>query len=166
MLRFISFFLLLSINSLSLAQELKIGYLNIDHIISSSPQFIQANQLVIKEFQPQENQLKQLAGDIQTQVAEFNQNKDTLDKDTLNQQLKTIARLEKELKTKAVRIKKALQQRNTYELKKIQDLINQAIQQIATDKQYDLILYQEVAYASDKVNISSQVSQKLREMFK
>ena len=166
MLRFISFFLLLSINNLSLAQELKIGYLNIDHVISSSPQFIQANQLVIKEFQPQENQLKQLAGDIQTQVAEFNQNKDTLDKDTLNQQLKTIARLEKELKTKAVRIKKALQQRNTYELKKIQDLINQAIQQIATDKQYDLILYQEVAYASDKVNISSQVSQKLREMFK
>ena len=166
MLRFILFFLLLSVNSLSLAQELKIGYLNIDHIISSSPQFIQANQLVIKEFQPQENQLKQLAGDIQTQVAEFNQNKDTLDKGTLNQQLKSIARLEKELKTKAGRIKKALQQRNTYELKKIQDLINQAIQQIATDKQYDLILYQEVAYASDKVNITAQVSQKLREMFK
>ncbi len=166
MLRFISFFLLLSVNSLSLAQELKIGYLNIDHIISSSPQFIQANQLVIKEFQPQENQLKQLASDIQTQVVEFNQNKDTLDKGELNQQLKKIARLEKELKAKAGRIKKALQQRNTYELKKIQDLINQAIQQIATDKQYDLILYQEVAYASDKVNISSQVSQKLREMFK
>ena len=166
MLRFISFFLLLSVNSLSLAQELKIGYLNIDHIISSSPQFIQANQLVIKEFQPQENQLKQLASDIQTQVVEFNQNKDTLDKGELNQQLKKIARLEKELKAKAGRIKKALQQRNTYELKKIQDLINQAIQQVATDKQYDLILYQEVAYASDKVNISSQVSQKLREMFK
>ena len=162
----ISLFLLLSINSLSLAQELKIGYLNIDHIISSSPQFIQANQLVIKEFQPQENQLKQLASDIQAQVAEFNQNKDSLDKSALNQQLRTITQLEKELKIKAGRIKKALQQRNTQELQKIQDLINQAIQQIATDKQYDLILYQEVAYASDKVNITAQVSQKLREMFK
>ena len=166
MLRLILLFLLLSINSFSLAQELKIGYLNIDHVISNSPQFIQANQLVIKEFQPQENQLKQLASDIQAQVVEFNQNKDTLDKGELNQQLKKIARLEKELKAKAGRIKKALQQRNTYELKKIQDLINQAIQQIATDKQYDLILYQEVAYASDKVNITAQVGQKLREVFK
>ena len=166
MLRLISLFLLLGIGNSALADSLKIGYLNLDHVLTSSPQFIQANQLVVKEFQPQENQLKQLAGDIQAQVTEFNQNKGALDKAALNQQLKVIARLEKELKTKAGRIKKALQQRNTQELQKIQDLINQAIQQIATDKQYDLILYQEVAYASDKVNISSQVSQKLREMFK
>lgn len=166
MLRLVSLFLLLSINGSAVAEHLKIGYINIEHVLSSSPQFIQANQMVVKEFQPQEDQLKQLASDIQAQVINFNQNKDTLDKDTLNQQLKTIARLEQELKTKAGRIKKALQQRNTQELQKIQDLINQAIQQIAADEQYDLILYQEVAYASDKVNISTQISQKLREVFK
>ena len=51
------------------------------------------------------------------------------------------------------------------ELSKIQDLINRVIKQVAKDQNFDLILYQEVAYASKKINITPIISQKLRLLF-
>ena len=56
MMKIIAFALLMFGATLH-AESLKIGYINIDHLVSSSPQFIQANQIVIKAFQPQERQL-------------------------------------------------------------------------------------------------------------
>ena len=52
MMKIIAFALLMFGATLH-AESLKIGYINIDHLVSSSPQFIQANQIVIKAFQPQ-----------------------------------------------------------------------------------------------------------------
>jgi len=63
-MRFFAFILVLFSGFLQ-AQPLKIGYINIDHLVSSSPQFIQANQTVIKEFQPQERQLLALSKQVQ-----------------------------------------------------------------------------------------------------
>ncbi|HCQ69757.1 MAG TPA: hypothetical protein DIT78_02060, partial [Gammaproteobacteria bacterium] len=54
---------------------------------------------------------------------------------------------------------------NEQELSKIQDLINRVIKQVAEDQNFDLILYQEVAYASKKINITPIISQKLRLLF-
>jgi len=58
--------------SLSDDQSVKIGYINIDHLVTSSPQFIQANQEVINEFQPQEKDLVILAQQIQDLADKFN----------------------------------------------------------------------------------------------
>ncbi|HCJ86707.1 MAG TPA: hypothetical protein DHV73_00370, partial [Gammaproteobacteria bacterium] len=62
-------------------------------------------------------------------------------------------------------LKKQLKLKNEQELSKIQDLINRVIKQVAKDQNFDLILYQEVAYASKKINITPIISQKLRLLF-
>lgn len=156
----------LLIAQVSSAQTLKIAYINVDQILSEAPQFIQANQRVIKEFQPQELQLQQQAKTLQNRVDEFNQQSATLTQTQRSEQLKAIAKLENEIKRQAQQIKATLQQRNQEELGKIQALINKAIEQIAKQEQYDLILYQEVAYVNDKIDISQQISQQLKEWFK
>ena len=76
-MRFFAFILVLLNGSLQ-AQSLKIGYINIDHLVSSSPQFIQANQVVIKAFHPQEKQLLVLSKRIQSSVGTFTKNSKTL----------------------------------------------------------------------------------------
>jgi Skp family chaperone for outer membrane proteins len=48
---------------------------------------------------------------------------------------------------------------------KIQDLINKIIHKLAKEDRFDLILYQKVAYASKNINITSLISQKLRQKF-
>ena len=74
--------------------------------------------------------------------------------------------MEHQLKQQAQTLKKQLKLKSEQELSKIQDLINLVIKQVAEEKNFDLILYQEVAYASKKINITSLISQKLRQRFK
>ena len=164
-MRFFAFILVLFSGFLQ-AQPLKIGYINIDHLVSSSPQFIQANQTVIKEFQPQERQLLALRKQVQLSVDTFNKNSKTLTQSERKIEIKKIANLERQLKQQARALKKQLNLKNKQELSKIQDLINRVIKQVAEDQNFDLILYQEVAYASKKINITSIISQKLRGLFK
>ena len=70
-MKFIAFTLLM-FSAVLQAESLKIGYINIDHVVSSSPQFIQANQVVIREFQPQERQLLALNKQVQLSADTFN----------------------------------------------------------------------------------------------
>ena len=163
-MRFFAFILVLLNGSLQ-AQSLKIGYINIDHLVSSSPQFIQANQVVIKAFQPQEKQLLTLSKQIQLSADTFNKNRKTLTQSERKTEIKKIANLERQLKQQAQALKKQLKFKNEQELSKIQDLINRVIKQVAEDQNFDLILYQEVAYASKKINITPIISQKLRLLF-
>jgi outer membrane protein len=163
-MRFFAFILVLLSGSLQ-AQPLKIGYINIDHLVSSSPQFIQANQVVIKAFQPQERQLLALSKQIQLLTDTFNKNSKTLTQSERKTEIEKIANLERQLKQQARILKKQLNLKNVQELSKIQDLINQVIKQVAKDQNFDLILYQKVAYVSNKINITPVISQKLRLLF-
>jgi len=149
----------------SQAKTLKIGYINVDHLVTSSAQFIQANQIVIKEFQPQQDELITLANKINSLVKEFKQDKDTLSKLEIKSEIKKITNLEQQLKRQASSLKKQLALRNTQELSKIQDLINQTIKAIAIEKKFDLILYQEVAYVSKELNITPLIAEQLRLQF-
>ena len=163
-MRFFAFILVLLNGSLQ-AQPLKIGYINIDHLVSSSPQFIQANQVVIKAFQPQEKQILALSKRIQLSADTFKKNSKTLTQSERKIEIKKIANLERQLKQQARALKKQLNLKNEQELSKIQDLINRVIKRVAEDQNFDLILYQEVAYVSKKINITPIISQQLRLLF-
>ena len=97
MMKIIAFALLMFGATLH-AESLKIGYINIDHLVSSSPQFIQANQIVIKAFQPQERQLLALSKQVQLSADTFNKNSKTLTQSERKAEIKKIANLERQLK--------------------------------------------------------------------
>jgi outer membrane protein len=151
--------------SLSDDQSVKIGYINIDHLVTSSPQFIQANQEVINEFQPQEKDLVILAQQIQDLADKFNKISKILNQSERKSEVNKIAKLERQLTQRAAALKKQLELKNFQELGKIQDLINQIIEEVAQEEGFDLILYQQVAYASKRINITPFISQKLRLLF-
>ena len=81
-------------------------------------------------------------------------------------EINKITTLEQELKQQALTLKKQLTLENKQSLGKIQSLINKVIRKIAEEQNFDLILYQKVAYASKKINITMLVSQKLKQQFK
>ncbi len=149
----------------SQAKTLKIGYINVDHLVTSSPQFIQANQIVIKEFQPQQDELITLANKINSLAKKFKQDQDSLSQSEIKSEIKKITDLERQLKQQASSLKKQLALRNKQELSRIQDLINQVIKKIAVEKKFDLILYQEVAYVNKELNITSLIAEQLRLQF-
>ena len=148
------------------AQPIKIGYINIDHVVTSSPQYSQANDRVISKFKPKERYLLLLSNNIQVLVSKFNKNKDGFSQAEIKAEINKITNLERKLKQQALTLKKQLTLENKKALGKIQNLINKVIRKIAKEQSFDLILYQKVAYASKKINITTLVSQKLKQQFK
>ena len=148
------------------AQPIKIGYINIDHVVTSSPQFLQENDRVISKFKSRENNLLLLSSTIQSLVNKLNKNKDSFSQKKIKTEINKIANLERKLKQQALTLKEQLTFENKRALGKIQDLINKVIRKIAEEQNFDLILYQKVAYASKKINITALVSQKLKQQFK
>ena len=158
-------FLALFLTSSIYAQPLKIGYINIDHVVTSSPQFSQANDIVINKFKPKEAQLLLLNNKIKSLLKQFNKNKKDFSEKEVKYEVGKIAGLEKKLKQLALTLKKQLVFENKQALGRIQKMINQVILEVAKEQNFDLILYQKVAYASKKINITSLISQKLRQRF-
>ncbi len=163
--QYLTFFLLL-FNTVLSAQSPKIGYINIDHVVTSSPQFSQANDRIITRFKPKERNLLLLSNNIQVLVNKFNKNKDDFSQSEIKKEINKITNLEQKLKQQALTLKKQLALENKQSLGKIQSLINIVIRKIAEEQNFDLILYQKVAYASKKINITTLVSQKLKQQFK
>jgi len=163
--QYLTFFLLL-FNTMLSAQPPKIGYINIDHVVTSSPQYSQANDRVIRKFKPKEGRLLLLSNNIQVLVNKFNKNKDGFSQAEIKTEINKITNLEQKLKQQAITLKKQLALENKQSLGKIQNLINMIIRKIAEEQNFDLILYQKVAYASKKINITTLVSQKLKQQFK
>ena len=159
------FTILFTAPSLIQADSIKIGYINIDHVVTSSPQFNQANKIVIEKFKPQERKLLLLKRNIELHIDQLNKNRDNLTQSKLRSEVNKIASLEIKLKQQALTLKKQLEFENKKELGKIQDLINKIIHKLAKEDRFDLILYQKVAYASKNINITSLISQKLRQRF-
>lgn len=155
-----------ALSSSAFAKPLKIGYINIDHVVSTSPQFIEANQVVLKEFKPREKKLLKLRESIATRIKKMQKNKDSLSKKDIQSEFKKISTLESDLKQKAAKLQQEFKLKNTKELRKIEDSINKIIKDVAKKKNFDLILYQEVAYASEEINITTIISEKLRALFK
>ena len=147
------------------ANNAKIGYINIDQVVNASPQFASASQKLIKTFKPQEKKLVKLNQDLQTLVDKFNNKKEGLSKENINSLIAEIKSLEQRVKSQALLLQKQLKQANEQELEKIQTLINLVIKEVAKKQAFDLILYQEVAFASNKVNITQVISNKLKELF-
>jgi len=46
-------------------------------------------------------------------------------------------------------------------INKIESLVNNSINEFALEENYDLILYKDVAFVSDKVNITQQIIEKI-----
>ena len=107
-----------------------------------------------------------LNNNIRALASKFNKNKDSFSQSEIKTKIKKIASLEKKLKQQALVLKKQLVLENKQALGKIQNLINKVIRKIAEEQNFDLILYQKVAYASKKINITELVSQKLKQQFK
>jgi outer membrane protein len=144
--------------------ELKIGVVNIAAVLEKSPQAEKAQKRLEAKFLPREKQLKDAAQQIKTL-------EEKLTKDAAVMSESEKANLEKDLASKTIAAKRTQQElsedfnasRNE-ELNKLQKRIVEAIREIAKAQSFDLLLAEGVIYANDKIDVTSQVQQKLSSM--
>ena len=150
---FLLAFLVTSIN----AQTIKIGYIDVEKVITSLSQYQRDNDSLIQQFEPKKQQLLDLFRHIEL----LKKNLNTTDKSTNNEsyqrELDNIRELELSFQDETELWQQQLNQKKYESLQKIETMINLTIEEFATSQNYDLILYQNAAFANDEVNITNQI---------
>ncbi|MDO9424058.1 MAG: OmpH family outer membrane protein [Methylobacter sp.] len=144
--------------------DLKVGFVNIPAVLEKAPQAEKAKKRLEQEFSPRDKQLVAQQKEIQSMD-------ERMAKDAAVMGESARVNLEKDILNKKRDAKRAQQEfsedfnaRRNEELGKLQRRIVEAIREIAKDQNFDLLLTDGVIYASDKIDVTSQVQQKLSTM--
>ena len=154
---FLLAFLVTSIN----AQSIKIGYIDVEEVINSLPQYQHDNDSLIQQFEPKKQQLLDLFKHIELLKKNLNNADRLINNENYQKELDNIRELEASFQKETELWQQQLNQKKYESLQKIEAMINKAIEEFAISENYDLILYQNAAFVSDQVNITNQIISKI-----
>ena len=162
MKRFLPILLLLLtfVATTATAQQLRVGYVDMKNVLDNAPQVLAGREKLDLEFRPrnetiefQERQVQSM--DDRLQMGDLTEDaRVRLDRE-LREMQRNVNRQKEDLRDE-------LSFRRTEEVQKLEDQINQAVQQIARDNGYDLILSSPVIYVDPSLDITQQILGQLR----
>lgn len=143
------------------AVELKIGYVNAARLLEEAPQAEIATKRLKKEFAPREESMIS----AQKEISDL---EDKLRRDGTimsESQRRTAERDLMQQKRDARRIQDEFREdlnfRRNEELSKLQALVKEIIEVVGKDEKFDLIMYEGIAYANERVDITDKILQRL-----
>ena len=160
-------FFVLSLVAFSVnAADTRIGIVNTATLLKEAPQAEAARKKLESEFAPRDVKIVEL----QTQIKKM---EESLSKDAAI--MSEIARKtkEREIVSKKRDVKRSREEftedfnfRRNEEIGKLQKLVSDTILSLAKEKKYDIILNESVIYASQQVDITANVLENLRTLYK
>jgi outer membrane protein len=143
------------------AQILKIGFIDTEQVIVNLTQYKKSLNEISREFEPKKQELLDLFKHIELLRANIELNKKTSTSDSDGIELVKLKDLEESFKKETEFWQKSINSKKINLLNKIESLINNSINEYAIEEGYDLILYKDVVFVSDKVNITHQIIEKI-----
>jgi outer membrane protein len=148
------------------AIDLKIGAVNAVKLLDEAPQKEAALERLKKEFDTRNKELVAKQKELRELEDRFNRDsaimsaldRDELERDIMNQN--------RELKRDQEVFREDYNIRRNEEFRKLQEQIAEAIVSLAEKQKYDLVVYEGVIYASDKVDITDEVLKLLKSQHK
>ena len=141
----------------------KIGFVNTARVLKEAPQARRVEERLKAEFEPREAQLKQKRQEILT----------------LEDELKTDSalsanarrKLEREIRLKVSQLKFLEQEfredqnlRRNEEIRELQQVISKVLKMQGDDQKFDLILTEGVSYVSDRIDITAETIEMLKQI--
>ena len=157
------FFLTLLVSSIN-ANSVKIGYIDVEKVINSLPQYQQDNDSLVQRFEPKKQQLLDLFKHIELLKENLNNFDKSINNDLYQKELDKIKELEVGFQSETELWQYQLNQDKLLLLQKIETMINQSINEFAASENYDLILYENAAFVSDDINITNQIILKIESL--
>ena len=145
----------------SYAANIKIGFIDTNLVVTSLSQYKDSVDSISREFEPKKQELLDLFNHIELLRANIESTKNSSSSKSLNEELTNLAKLELNFKEETEFWQKTMNNKKLILLSNIEMIVNQAINEFAIQEEYDLILYENVAFASDKVNITEEIIKKI-----
>ncbi|MCI1191979.1 OmpH family outer membrane protein [Calidifontimicrobium sp. SYSU G02091] len=147
---------LLAAGAFAQAQELKIGYVDLQRVLRDSQPAKAAQAKLEAEFSKREKDLADMAAKLKAASERLDRDAPTLAESERNRRQRELVEQDREFQRKRREFQEDLAQRKNEELAQVLDRANRAVKQIFDQEKYDLIL-QEVVFAGPRVDITRRV---------
>jgi len=154
-------FVALFLASLSVYADLKVGFVQVDKILQEAPQTIESNKKLEKEFSSRTDKLKADVKSLKERESAFSKDALTMKESERDSKEKSLSQLRVDVQRKERELREDINIRRNEELGGLQEQINKAVTSVAKAEGFDLVLYNGVAYASEKIDITDKILKSL-----
>ena len=152
----------LPVSYASASDSLKVGYVNTQRIFRDAPTAVKAAKKIELEFSKRDQDLQQLAKQLQGMQESLEKNAVTLSESERRAKEKDLSELSREFQRKQREFREDLNLRQNEENAAIIEKANKAIKQLAESEKYDLIV-QDVVWVSPKLDVTEKIIKALSE---
>lgn len=149
--------LLLPLSIQAETEIFKIGYVVVEKVLKDAPQTAASNKKLEKEFKSRTDGLQKKVKEVQAKEKDFKKNSLTMTDSDKQKAQKKIQNMKIEVQRVERELREDIDIRRREEIGKLQQKINEAIEDLAEKEKYDLILYQGVAFASKEIDITDKL---------
>lgn len=144
-------------------QSLRIGYVNMKEVLDNAPQVIAGREKLDQEFRPRNDAIE--SEEARVLVFEQQLLEDSLPQAERGRLERDVREMRRNINRKREDLRDELSFRRTEEVQKLEDQINLAVQEIAQQYGYDLVISSPVVYASPTLDITGLILQQLQVEF-
>jgi outer membrane protein len=141
--------------------ELKIGFVQVDKILQEAPQTIESNKKLEKEFSSRTDKLKADVKSLKERESSFSKDALTMKESERDSKEKSLSQFRVDVQRKERELREDINIRRNEELGGLQEQINKAVTSVSKAEGFDLVLYNGVAYASEKIDITDKILKSL-----
>ncbi|MBT4435212.1 OmpH family outer membrane protein [bacterium] len=160
-MRVLAIFLLSALCLSANAQNLKIGFIDTKQIVVSLSQYKKSIDVISSEFEPKKQELLDLFKHIELLRSNIESKKKTSTSDNDEIELSKLTDLEKIFEKETEFWQTEMNSKKFILLNQIEALVNKTINEFALEEGYDLILYKDIVFVSDEINITQQIIDKI-----
>lgn len=148
--------LLLAIAALPALAESKIGFVNVQRLVSESPQAVRAQKRIDDEFKKRDLELQQISRRLQAMQENLEKNAVTMAESERRNREREFNDLSRDFQRKQREFREDLNLRQNEEMAAIFERANGVIKRIAEAEKFDLIV-QEAVFFSPRIDITDKV---------
>ena len=149
----------------AMAESVRIGYVDMKKLFDTMPQLVSAREELDQEFRPRNEAL--LADEARLERMRQELAEDSLiDESRRMEREREINNIRRSIERRREDLVEEIRFRTNAKTEALRETIDVAVQEIAREENYDLVLSNPVAYASESVDITDQVLDWLEQDFR
>lgn len=156
---------LISMSSIASAVDTRIGVVSTANILKEAPQAESARKKLESEFAPRDAKIVNLQKLIKTLEDKLSKDAAVMSDTARKKQEREIVSKKRDVKRVREEFTEDFNFRRNEEIGRLQKLVSETILSLAKENKYDIILNESVIYASDQVDITTDVLKRLRKIY-
>lgn len=147
----------------SAQQDLKIGVVNLARLVTESPQAERARKNMEGKFAARMEELKEKREKLQSDVERLKRDGSVMSEEARQKLEDSIRDQQRRLRLAQEEYNEDVQRAEQEEMQELRNDIREVIDEFARNGGYDLIVGDGILYASDKVDLTGQVLERLKD---